>query len=130
MKFTSETGFWVLLTPACYQRDTRLFSACSKFSPTIYSSLFLPDPGLLAGKMFLKIRLAARTFLSGCLDVKAAASFYQKAFGFEKRGIMNGPDGKPVHAELTIRGITIMLGPEMPQLNISWTKISTEMAVC
>src|ERR1017187_3076791 len=37
-------------------------------------------------------------------DVKAAASFYQKAFGFEKRGIMNGPDGKPMHAELTIRG--------------------------
>jgi hypothetical protein len=22
-------------------------------------------------------------------------SFYQKAFGFSKRGIMNGPDGKP-----------------------------------
>jgi PhnB protein len=49
-------------------------------------------------------------------DVKAAASFYQKAFGFEKRGIMNGPDGKPIHAELTIRGITIMLGPEMPEM--------------
>src|SRR5260370_28533900 len=26
-------------------------------------------------------------------DVKAAVSFYQKAFGFAKRGIMNGPDG-------------------------------------
>jgi PhnB protein len=48
-------------------------------------------------------------------DVKAAASFYQKAFGFEKRGIMNGPDGKPVHAELTLRGTTLMLGPEMPE---------------
>ena len=33
-------------------------------------------------------------------DVKAAATFYQKAFGFQKRDIMNGPDGKPVHAEL------------------------------
>jgi uncharacterized glyoxalase superfamily protein PhnB len=33
-------------------------------------------------------------------DVKAAASFYQKAFGFEKRGIMNGPDRKAIHAEL------------------------------
>jgi PhnB protein len=49
-------------------------------------------------------------------DVKAAAAFYQKAFGFEKRGIMNGPDGKAMHAELTLRGTTLMLGPEMPQM--------------
>ena len=26
-------------------------------------------------------------------DIPAAVSFYQKAFGFSKRGIMNGPDG-------------------------------------
>jgi len=45
-------------------------------------------------------------------DVKAAVNFYQKAFGFAKRGIMNGPDGKPMHAELTLRGSTLMLGPE------------------
>jgi PhnB protein len=45
-------------------------------------------------------------------DIKAAVSFYQKAFGFEKRGIMNGPGGKPVHAELALRKTTIMLGPE------------------
>lgn len=49
-------------------------------------------------------------------DIKAAAAFYQKAFGFAKRAIMNGPDGKPVHAELTLRGTTLMLGPEMPQM--------------
>jgi|SRR5579871_1479068 len=49
-------------------------------------------------------------------DVKAAVSFYQKAFGFIKRGIMNGPDGKPIHAELTLRGTTLMLGPEIPQM--------------
>jgi PhnB protein len=49
-------------------------------------------------------------------DVKAAVDFYQKAFGFAKRGIMNGPDGKAVHAELTHRGSTIMLSPEMPQM--------------
>ena len=48
-------------------------------------------------------------------DIKAAASFYQKAFGFAKRGIMNGPDGKPMHAELTLRNTTLMLGPENPQ---------------
>src|SRR2546421_11408366 len=45
-------------------------------------------------------------------DVKAAVNFYQKAFGFAKRGIMNGPDGKAMHAELTLRGTTLMLGPE------------------
>ena len=45
-------------------------------------------------------------------DIKAAASFYQNAFGFAKRGIMNGPDGKPMHAELRLRDTTLMLGPE------------------
>ena len=45
-------------------------------------------------------------------DIPAAVSFYQKALGFTKRGIMNGPDGKPIHAELTLRGTTLMLGPE------------------
>src|SRR5579871_3323944 len=49
-------------------------------------------------------------------DVKASASFYQKAFGFQKRGIMSGPDGKPMHAELTMRGTTLMLGPEMAEM--------------
>lgn len=49
-------------------------------------------------------------------DIKAAAAFYQKAFGFAKRGIMAGPDGKPVHAELTLRGTTLMLGPESEQM--------------
>ena len=45
-------------------------------------------------------------------DIPTAVSFYQKAFGFSKRAIMNGPDGKPMHAELTLRGTTLMLGPE------------------
>jgi uncharacterized glyoxalase superfamily protein PhnB len=45
-------------------------------------------------------------------DIAAAAKFYKKAFGFAKRGIMNGPDGQPIHAELTLRGATLMLGPE------------------
>ena len=45
-------------------------------------------------------------------DIPAAVNFYQKALGFSKRGIMNGPDGKPIHAELTLRGTTLMLGPK------------------
>jgi len=49
-------------------------------------------------------------------DVKAAAAFYQKAFGFAKRVMMNDPQGTAVHAELTLRGTTLMLGPESPQM--------------
>ena len=45
-------------------------------------------------------------------DIPAAVSFYQKALAFAKRGIMNGPDGKPIHAELTLCGTTLMLGPK------------------
>ena len=49
-------------------------------------------------------------------DIKAAVNFYTKALGFTKRDIMNGPDGKPIHADLTLRGTTLMLGAEMPQM--------------
>jgi PhnB protein len=52
-------------------------------------------------------------------DVKAAMTFYQRAFGFRKRGIMRGPDGKPIHAELTLRDTVLMLGPEVPGWNRS-----------
>ena len=48
-------------------------------------------------------------------DIAAAARFYQQAFGFAKRSIMKGPDGKPMHAELALRGTTLMMGPESPQ---------------
>jgi PhnB protein len=51
-------------------------------------------------------------------DIKAAVAFYQKALGFEKRGILNGPDGKPMHAELRLRDTTVMLGPEYPPNNM------------
>jgi PhnB protein len=47
-------------------------------------------------------------------DLNAAVDFYEKAFGFTRRGIMSGPDGKPMHAELTLRDMTLMLGPENP----------------
>jgi PhnB protein len=62
-----------------------------------------------------KKQYGAVTAMLTVADVKAAARFYQQAFGFAKRGIMNGPDGKPIHAELTLRNTTLMLGPENPQ---------------
>jgi len=71
-----------------------------------------------------KKNYGAVTVMLTVKDVKAAASFYQKAFGFAKRGIMNGPDGKPMHAELTLRGTTLMLGPEFP----SFGKLSPKSA--
>lgn len=57
---------------------------------------------------------AVSTFLV-VSDMKAAITFYTKALGFTKRGVMNGPDGKPMHAELALRGNVIMLGPENPE---------------
>src|ERR1700676_4661448 len=59
-----------------------------------------------------KKQFGAVTAILTVSDVAAAASFYQKAFGFTKRGIMNGPDGKPMHAELTLRGATLIRGPK------------------
>ena len=47
-------------------------------------------------------------------DVGRAYAFYQKAFGFQGRGLMPGPDGKPMHAELKFRESILMLGPENP----------------
>jgi PhnB protein len=63
-----------------------------------------------------KKRYGSVTAILTVTDVKVAAAFYQKALGFAKRGIMNGPDGKAIHAELNLRGTTLMLGPEMPQM--------------
>ena len=63
----------------------------------------------------IRKQYGAVTAMLTVADVKAAVSFYQKAFGFAKRGIMNGPDGRPIHAELTLRNTTLMLGPENPQ---------------
>ena len=63
-----------------------------------------------------KKQYTAVTAMLTVSDIPAAVSFYQKAFGFSKRGIMKGPDGKPMHAELTLRGTTLMLGRENPAL--------------
>ena len=63
-----------------------------------------------------KKQYGAVTAMLTVSDLPAAAAFYQKAFGFSKRGIMNGPDGKPMQAEMTLRGATLMLGPESPTM--------------
>jgi PhnB protein len=47
-------------------------------------------------------------------DLEKTYEFCQKAFGFQGRGMMRGPDGKPMHAELKLRESVVMLGPENP----------------
>lgn len=47
-------------------------------------------------------------------DAARAIEFYEKAFGAQSRGIMKGPDGKVMHAELKIGDSIIMLSDEFP----------------
>ena len=48
------------------------------------------------------------------LYVDAAIDWLEKTFGFETRLKIPGEDGKTVHAELTIEGGVIMVGPACP----------------
>jgi len=62
-----------------------------------------------------KKKYGATSTMLTVTDMNAAINFYQKAFGFTKRGVMKGPDGKPMHAELKLRDTVLMLGPECPE---------------
>ena len=48
-------------------------------------------------------------------DAVRAIEFYKQAFGAEERGVMKGPDGKVMHAELKIGDSIIMLSDEWPE---------------
>lgn len=50
-------------------------------------------------------------------DAAAAIDFYVKAFGATELGRVPGPDGKLVHAALTINGSTVMLNDDFPEFN-------------
>jgi uncharacterized glyoxalase superfamily protein PhnB len=43
---------------------------------------------------------------------EAALEFYQRAFGFEKKNAMPGPDGRIQHASMVWNDAWIMFGPE------------------
>jgi uncharacterized glyoxalase superfamily protein PhnB len=49
-------------------------------------------------------------------DARRAIDFYKRAFGAEapERDIMTGPDGRVMHAEMTIGDSRLMLGEENP----------------
>jgi PhnB protein len=48
-------------------------------------------------------------------DAARAIEFYKAAFGAQERGVMKGPDGKIMHAELKIGDSIIMLSDEFPE---------------
>ena len=55
--------------------------------------------------------------LTPYLTVRNAAKaieFYKQAFGAQERGVMKGPDGKVMHAELKIGDSIVMLADEFP----------------
>lgn len=49
-------------------------------------------------------------------DAARAIEFYKQAFGAKEKGVMKGPDGKVVHAELLIGDSIVMMGDEVPQM--------------
>jgi len=48
-------------------------------------------------------------------DAARAIEFYKQAFGAVERGVMKGPDGKVMHAELIIGNSIFMLADEFPE---------------
>ena len=48
-------------------------------------------------------------------DAARAIEFYKQAFGATERGVMKGPDGKIMHAELMIGDSIVMLADEFPE---------------
>jgi len=48
-------------------------------------------------------------------DAVRAIEFYKQAFGAQERGLMKGPDGKVMHAELKIGNSIVMLADEFPE---------------
>ncbi len=50
-----------------------------------------------------------------CAGAADAIEFYKKAFNAVERGRMPGPDGRLMHAQITIGDSSIMLVDEMPE---------------
>jgi PhnB protein len=63
-------------------------------------------------------RPAGMPWLSPYLVVQnadAARDFYQRAFGFETKMLIPGPDGKGKHVEMIWKDAVIMFAPESPE---------------
>ena len=62
-------------------------------------------------------------------DAARAIEFYKQAFGAVERGVMKGPDGKIMHAELRIGDSIVMLGDEFPPQSIGGTGMGLHIYV-
>ncbi len=50
-----------------------------------------------------------------CDDAAAAIDFLECAFGFRRRLVVPGPDGRVAHSELTLGEAVVMLGSSRPE---------------
>lgn len=50
-----------------------------------------------------------------CRNAAEAAEFYKKAFGAEEQAIFKSPDGRVMHAALTLNGAPLYLVDEAPE---------------
>jgi PhnB protein len=63
-------------------------------------------------------------------DPDAALAFYQRAFGFEKKMAIPGPDGRTKHAEVTWRDCVFMFGAEGDYEGLSYRAPATSGNSC
>jgi PhnB protein len=64
-----------------------------------------------------------------CAGAADAIEFYKKAFGATETSRMPGPNGKLMHASITIGGSTIMLVDESPEMGMPGPKALKGSAV-
>jgi PhnB protein len=61
-------------------------------------------------------------------DAAAAIDFYVKAFDAVEHGRVPGPDGKLVHASLSINGFPVMLNDDFPEMSGGKSMTPTSLA--
>src|ERR1700753_2176886 len=79
-----------------------------------------PGPGIKTDSKETRMPINVRPSLSPHLvvdDAAAAIDFYVKAFGAVELGRVPHPDGRLVHAALSLNGTTVMLNDDFPDFN-------------
>ncbi len=71
-----------------------------------------PKPQIISGIKVPAMMQPVSVYLN-VKDVDASVSFYEAAFGFKKKMVMPGPDGKSMHGELLHANCTVMVGRPM-----------------
>lgn len=71
-----------------------------------------PKPQVISGIKAPALMQPVSVYLN-VKDVDVSMSFYAAAFGFKKKMVMPGPDGKSMHGELLHANCTVMVGRPM-----------------